>query len=161
MNTAIVVALVVVAIVVVATGKVPSAVSGALAPRPQPVYPPVDAAACRASPVHCARTAEMLEKFARAYQATFPAGPGCADAVRRMQAHRAGALASMYALRMRLPTDLRVHDALTRHIQTIERSTLVHVDDACSRCNLGRVHTMPIDDHYYAHWYRAFNDVDV
>lgn len=156
------VALVVVAIVAVSAWLPPGAAASALAPRPQPAYPPVDAATCSASPVHCARAADMLRKFAAAYQSTFPGStPGCADAVRRMQAHRAGALASMYALRMRLPNDLHAHDALTRHIQRIERSTLMHVDDACARCNLGRAHTRPIDDHYYGHWYRASNDTDV
>ncbi len=163
MNTEILVtALVVAAIVAISTGRGWSASgASALAPRPQPAYPPVDQATCRASPVHCERTSEMLDKFARAYQATFPPGPGCVDAVRRMQSTRAGALASMYELRMRLPNDVHAYDALTRHIQGIERSTLMHVDEACKRCNLGLMHTRPIDDHYYAHWYRASNDTDV
>ncbi len=158
---AVIVILIVGAILAIASPLASLPLLGALRPRAQPRYAPVPEATCRTSPLHCARAADMLEKFAVAYQSTFPPGAGCADAVHRMQTYRAGALGSMYELRMRLPNDVSMHDGLTRHIQRVERSTLVHVDDACLRCNLGRMHTRPIDDHYYARWYRASNDPEV
>jgi hypothetical protein len=159
---AVIVAATVAVILVVVTSSSGWLSTSAATPAPHPRFESPGADTCRVSPTHCDRAKAMLDMFARVYQsATFPPGPGCADAVRRMQEHRAGALASLYELRMRLPNDVRMHDALTRHIQGVERATMVHVDDACDRCNLGRLHTRPIDDHYYAHWHRASNDQDV
>ena len=124
------------------------------APHPRdPAFEEYDAV----SPLHRGRAVGMLRRFADVYQGTFD--DGCnREMVVDMHELRSRALASLYEIRMRLPNDVRRYDALTREIEKVERSTLVHIDDVTDRCQLGLIHTKPVHDHYYAHHYRAAND---
>lgn len=110
------------------------------------------------SPLHRQRADSMLKRFAGVYQSTFNAAGCDRNKVIDMHEMRSRALASLYEIRMRLPNDVKQYDSLTRQIEKIERSTLMHIDDVTQRCNLGLIHTRPVHDHYYAHHYRAFND---
>jgi hypothetical protein len=143
-------------------GGEPGGGGGVLAAPPsQPRYPDL-AEYDDIAPLHRRRALDMLRRFADVYQKTFAAQPHAAarELVEDMHETRFRALAAMYEIRMRLPNDAVAYDALTRDIESVERSTLVHIDDASRRNVLGSVHTKPVGDHYYAHWYRAANDVE-
>jgi hypothetical protein len=143
----------------VITGRVPLPAlglpNGLPPPAPHPRYPTFEEYAA-VSPLHVRRAVGMLRRFAETYQATF--GKCERNLVIDMHEMRSRALASLYEIRMRLPNDVHKYDALTKEIEKVERSTLVHIDDVTDRCQLGLIHTKPVHDHYYAHHYRAADD---
>ncbi len=109
------------------------------------------------SDLHLRRAKKMLAEFEATFQKTFASCDR--NLVVDLHEQRSRALASLYELRMRLPNDLAAYDTLTDRIERVERTTLVLIDDANQRCRLGLLHLAPVGDHYYAHWYRAADDV--
>ena len=104
-------------------------------------------------------TVKALDQFQREYIQTFQQGKCTKEAILRLYRLKDEALGHMYEMHMQLPNDSEKHAQMARSITKTQHELHAFIENAKRRGDV-HVHRGPIDELYYARFWRAANASD-